>query len=134
MKTKITHAGGVVYKMENSTPRYLMVRSKDRAKEEWVLPKGHIEEKEGPSEAALREVREEAGVQAKLLQPVAISEYKTAKERVVVGFYLMEFEKNVKSKEKRETVWLPLDQALEKTKIVNVREILEVAEKRRKDG
>lgn len=55
------HAGGVVYKMEAGHVKYLLIRPKDQA-DQWVLPKGHIVPGEGHAEAALREVREEAGV------------------------------------------------------------------------
>ncbi|WP_085066461.1 NUDIX hydrolase [Catenuloplanes japonicus] len=35
----------------------------------WMLPGGHVEPDENPAEAALREVREESGVEASLLLP-----------------------------------------------------------------
>ena len=56
-----THAGGVVYSAASGDVRYLVVRATSED-EEWVLPKGHIEPGETPREAAVREVREEAGV------------------------------------------------------------------------
>lgn len=37
----------------------------------WMLPGGHVEPDENPAEAALREVREEAGLKATLLLPFA---------------------------------------------------------------
>ena len=40
-----------------------------------ALPKGHPEEGESPSEAALREVREEAGVVARLVEPLGDVRY-----------------------------------------------------------
>ena len=53
-------AGGVV---TNSRGELLMIHLRGR----WDLPKGHIEEGEASSEAALREVKEETGVDAEIV-------------------------------------------------------------------
>ena len=53
-------AGGVV---TNSKGQLLMIRLRNR----WDLPKGHIELKEENHEAALREVIEETGIRANIL-------------------------------------------------------------------
>ncbi len=42
---------------------------------EWVLPKGKVEPGESLEAAALREVREETGVQAEILRPAGMTEY-----------------------------------------------------------
>lgn len=61
-------AGGVV---ESSDGWLLMIELRNR----WDLPKGHIEEGETDSEAALREVEEETGVVANIVgnEPVAVT-------------------------------------------------------------
>ena len=53
--------------------RVLVLRRNDR--EEWVFPKGHPEAGELPEQAAVREVREEAGVEVRLLGPLGSTEY-----------------------------------------------------------
>ena len=53
--------------------RVLVLRRNDR--EEWVFPKGHLEAGELPEQAAIREVREEAGVEVRLLGPLGSTEY-----------------------------------------------------------
>jgi 8-oxo-dGTP pyrophosphatase MutT (NUDIX family) len=45
------------------------------AKRRWQLPKGIVEEGEPPESAALRETREEAGVEADLVAPLETVEY-----------------------------------------------------------
>jgi len=50
-------AGGVVL---NPKGEVLIVRQKDGS---WSLPKGHIEEGEDPKRTAIREIREETGLQ-----------------------------------------------------------------------
>ena len=65
----------------------------------WQLPKGVIDEGETNEEAALREVREEAGVDAKIVELIETSEYWFTAERdgemrryhKFVHFFLMEY-------------------------------------------
>lgn len=56
-------AGGVVV---NQAGLVLMIRHKNGT---WVFPKGHVEPGESKAEAAVREVEEEAGVEASLIDP-----------------------------------------------------------------
>src|SRR4051812_6393561 len=41
----------------------------------WQLPKGVIDPGETPEQAALREVREEAGIDCTIIEPLEITEY-----------------------------------------------------------
>ena len=54
-----TSAGGIVYRLDNGEPRYLLIRD---AYKHWGFPKGHLEGGEQPETAAVREVGEETGV------------------------------------------------------------------------
>ena len=60
-----------------------------------ALPKGHPEEGESPSQAALREVREEAGVVARLVEPLGDVRYWYTRNRrriaKVVTFFLLAY-------------------------------------------
>jgi 8-oxo-dGTP pyrophosphatase MutT (NUDIX family) len=56
-----THAGAVAYRSGGTRREYLVVTSSSGAA--WVLPKAHLEDGEAPADAALRELREEAGVE-----------------------------------------------------------------------
>jgi 8-oxo-dGTP pyrophosphatase MutT (NUDIX family) len=88
----------------------------------WALPKGLIADGEGPAAAALREVNEETGVEARLLEKLGDVRYvyTWAGERVfkVVSFYLLRYSRGrlgdldpEHRHEVAEARWLPLDEA-----------------------
>ena len=90
-------AGGIVL----SEDKILLVKNKKgdsstNSEPWWGYPKGHLEEGEKPSEAAVREVFEETGFEVKIVnnKPVAESRYKIERSRVIlqktVWFYEME--------------------------------------------
>jgi 8-oxo-dGTP pyrophosphatase MutT (NUDIX family) len=60
-----------------------------------ALPKGHPEEGESPVDAALREVREEAGVAARLVEPLGDVRYWYTRDgrhiAKVVSFFLLAY-------------------------------------------
>ncbi len=56
-----TSAGGVVYRVDDGQPLFLVIRDSYR---NWGFPKGHLEVDEQPYAAAVREVREETGIEA----------------------------------------------------------------------
>lgn len=65
----------------------------------WQLPKGIIDPGETPEQAALREVREEAGIECELIEPIETIEYWFVDSRSgtpirihkFVHFYLMRY-------------------------------------------
>ena len=83
-----------------------------------ALPKGHPEDGESPGEAALREVREEAGVVARLVEPLGDVRYWYTRDgrRIakVVSFFLLEYvggEVDDHDGEVEHARWMPLEQA-----------------------
>lgn len=54
-----TSAGGVVFRVIDGEPMYLLIRDSYR---NWGFPKGHLEAGEEPQVAAVREVAEETGI------------------------------------------------------------------------
>ncbi|MEO8337381.1 MAG: NUDIX hydrolase [bacterium] len=54
-----TSAGGVVYRLDRGDPLFLLIRD---SYQNWGFPKGHLESGERAEDAALREVREETGI------------------------------------------------------------------------
>ena len=57
-RAPVLAAGGIVLRC-GATPLIAVVRQRKR--NEWVLPKGKLDDGEGDEEAALREVHEETG-------------------------------------------------------------------------
>jgi ADP-ribose pyrophosphatase YjhB (NUDIX family) len=125
-----THSGGVVYKLENGIAYYLLVAPRD-AKDEWLLPKGHIESGEGHGEAALREVHEETGAFVRLLCPVDSIRFTTEKERVFVKFYLMEWLNEGAASEDRRKAWFTFEKALESLTFPEHKDVLRASERKR---
>jgi len=88
----------------------------------WALPKGNLGPGEKPEEAALREVEEETGVEARLVTKLGDVRYvyTWAGERVfkIVSFYLFRYRRGrlgdiapQQQVEVAEARWLPLEEA-----------------------
>jgi len=65
----VRSAGGVVL---NRKGEVLLIRDRNGY---WVFPKGHIEPGETPEQAAVREVREETGIEAHIIAPLGETRY-----------------------------------------------------------
>jgi len=99
VKTRFEHsAGGVVFRRsEGGSDRFeiaLASRRTRRGELVWGLPKGAVEEGERPEDAALREVREETGLEAEVRQSIGDISYwfvwEGARVKKKVSFFLME--------------------------------------------
>jgi 8-oxo-dGTP pyrophosphatase MutT (NUDIX family) len=67
-------AGGIVFRRDpDGTPRFLLIKD---SYQHWGFPKGHLEEGESPVVAALRETREETGLEQLIVQgPIRIIDW-----------------------------------------------------------
>ena len=86
-KPKKIAAGCVVRHVFGDEPLYLIVHpsgSYNRHKP-WSIPKGLLDEGEEPSTAALRETREETGLECRILEPLGEIRYQKSGKRVL-GF------------------------------------------------
>jgi 8-oxo-dGTP pyrophosphatase MutT (NUDIX family) len=126
---RITHAGGIVYKMSDKRPLFLVVSAKGNPSH-WVLPKGHIENGESPSDAAIREVMEETGVVASIAGTIGIINFKTDKESVKAKFYLMKYirEGEIVIDEHREQKWSTVEEAIDLLSFEDTRQLIRFAE------
>ena len=96
--TKIqVSAGGVVYRVRGGRVEVALISVGEQNR--WQLPKGLVGPRETPESAALREAREETGLEAELVAPIEKIEYwYYASERGArvryhkfVHFYLLRF-------------------------------------------
>lgn len=131
-------SGGVVYKDKKDEPLWLITKSAVSAlypKTVWRLPKGWIDEGETTEETALREVGEEGGVEAKIIQKIETVKYffttpDKGKVLKFVTFYLMEWKKDLPQGfdgETSEIAWLPFDQAVKRLAYSGEKQILKKA-------
>ena len=124
----LSHAGGVVYRHRDGQTEVLLVGARPQP-DDWVFPKGHIEPDETAAEAARREVREEAGVEAELLTALDDLEFTTAAgKHVRVRYFLMRFIREVRSKEERSSRWCSLSDAARLVPYEDTRAMLRRAE------
>lgn len=127
-----TSCGGVVIYRGKILTLYKSYKNKY---EGWVLPKGTVEEGETYQQTALREVKEEAGIDAAIVKYIGKSQYSfTVPEDVVekeVHWYLMTAD-SYYSKPQREEYFVDsgyykFHEAYHLLKFTNERQILEMA-------
>ncbi|MDQ5824781.1 MAG: NUDIX hydrolase [Chloroflexota bacterium] len=109
-------AGGVVYRRVGDT--YEVVAVHRNRHTDWSLPKGHIEKGETQEQAALREVKEETGLDARIVAALGevVYFYRRPKglTRKVVYHFLMEHtggEFGPPNWEVDQARWIDIDQA-----------------------
>ena len=75
-KTEVKHfsAGGVIIREEKGKPFVLLIKD---SYGHWTWPKGHLEGKETPEEAAVREIAEETGLDnVKIIEKLGEQKYR----------------------------------------------------------
>jgi 8-oxo-dGTP diphosphatase len=123
-----THAGAVVYRHSDRGIEILLVRAR-RDPTLWVLPKGHIEHGEAKEEAALREVREEAGVDGRIVAELGRYSFPKPEGPVLVAMFLAQYRSFVGQSEPREVGWMDFEQARDALAFEDARLILDRASK-----
>jgi 8-oxo-dGTP pyrophosphatase MutT (NUDIX family) len=131
-------AGGVVVRRMEGRPFVAVVRVRDAI---LALPKGHPDGHESAAAAARREVREETGVEAELVEKLGDIRYwyRREGERVmkIVAFYLFRYRSGDVADhdhEVEEALWIPLDEAPERLAYEGERQMAESALSRLAEG
>ncbi|PIT98278.1 MAG: NUDIX hydrolase [Candidatus Andersenbacteria bacterium CG10_big_fil_rev_8_21_14_0_10_54_11] len=118
-----TSAGGVVAREENGAWFVALLKTEHKRGEVWVLPKGHVEPHEGEtaSDAAKREVMEEAGItDVSLRDQLGITRYAFQAEEALVKktvhYFLMTTQQKKLTPQAEEglidAAWTPIDEAV----------------------
>lgn len=122
--------GAVIYTVQNGTRFYLVEQMQ---KGHVSLCKGHVEQDESEHETAIREIREETGLEVEFVEgfrkTITYSPSMDCMKTVV--FFLAHAEHTsvrVQEKEVREIKWLPFENAVEALTFDSTREILRQAE------
>jgi 8-oxo-dGTP pyrophosphatase MutT (NUDIX family) len=116
-------------------PVALVAHRSARGSLQWTLPKGAQEEGETVTETALREVREETGLEAELIGPLDTIDYwfVWAPERTryhkFVHYFLMRFaggDFSQRDHEMEDAAWFEPDEARRRMSFANERKLLDL--------
>lgn len=128
-RIKVVSSGGVVYRVDNGIPLFLLLTSNKRGV--WCLPKGLIEEDEDEVTTAMREVREETGVsRVKLRGKVGQIKYQFGFRAKTfdktVHFFLFETDQaDAKVGTEHDAMeWMPYEKALQTLSYPNEKDML----------
>jgi 8-oxo-dGTP pyrophosphatase MutT (NUDIX family) len=137
-------SGGVIYRPADDGFEVALTQTSRGPM--WCLPKGRVEGEETLEEAALREVREETGLDGRILQPLCPIEYsyqargdngvRLAIDKTV-HFYLIEFLQGSTEDHDGEVAdvrWFPVDVAGRLLHHAGERDVLAMARKTLIDG
>jgi 8-oxo-dGTP pyrophosphatase MutT (NUDIX family) len=107
---KIAQAGAIACRTADEGLLVLIVRAK-KTPEHWIFPKGHIEAGESAEEAALRELEEEAGIRAEVLEAAGATEYPRGGEAMRVEYFFCRYVADAGKGDGRETRWCSPEEA-----------------------
>ena len=132
---RVFSAGGIIFKKEKGEVKVLVTQhSKHKG---WEFPKGHLEIAETSEQAALREVEEETGVKAKVLEKAGTTQYfyyDDDKQKCfkTVNYFFMQFlelGEATTASEVSDKKWLPVEKVEAQLTFKSTKEMWEKAKK-----
>ena len=133
MRKEERTAGGIVF--NNTFDKVYLIYKKDR--DEWLLPKGHVEEGESIIEAAIRETKEETGLSDIIaigLSPCATTVFELDNGNTkVISFFVMvahdqeTHDTKFKKEEGLSGQWFLIEEAIGKAKYDDMRQAIKNA-------
>ena len=131
-------SGGIIVRTHRGRHEVCLIKRRHIGVVVWGLPKGHVEAGEGTEATALREVREETGLQGEMIRPVGSITYwfsvagKRTRYFKRVHFYLMRYlagDTGGHDDEVDEAAWLPWEEAAARLTYPNERRMLSAAKR-----
>lgn len=119
---KRIQAGAVAFRVRNDQREFLLVTAK--RSDEWIFPKGNVDTDETLEEAALRELREEAGVEGVTVAEIGRLTFAYRDESVEITYFLVQSGATRPNGEGRKIRWLPLEEALRLVTFDDFRDLL----------
>lgn len=132
-------AGGVAFRRQGEQVEVALIAV--GGDERWQLPKGIIDEDEAREQAAMREVREETGLETELIEPLDTIEYwyysngngKRVRFHKFVHFYLLRYlsgDTSHHDHEVSEARWVEIEQAQEMLSFDNEKKVVAQAQEK----
>ena len=129
-------AGGVVFRESNGNIEVAIIETSSEKR--WQLPKGLIDAGETVEEAAIREVREESGLNSEILEPADDIEYwftaaydgQRRRYHKMVHFFLMKYVSGSvedHDHEVAESRWVPIGEAMKMLEFKSEQDVVHVA-------
>lgn len=129
-------SGGVAFRWQDLEPEIAIVSVKPSLR--WQLPKGIVDPGESPEITAVREVREEAGIETDLLSLIETIEYwyrstkygKPVRFHKFVHFYLLSYRSGDVTEHDHEVAearWVSFEEAMEMLAFKSERKVVEKA-------
>lgn len=120
---RFKQAGAIVVRAGKTGPRILLVTAR-RNPGNWIFPKGHVESGETLRAAAVREAREEAGVEGKVVGAAGRMSFEFGDNTYRVTYFVVKTSDAGKEREGRRLRWLKYKQALRRLTFDETRDLL----------
>jgi 8-oxo-dGTP diphosphatase len=95
----------------------------------WEFPSGKVEYREDPNKAVVREIKEETGLQVKVIKPISVRHYTIGKgHRIEIDYLAKAKSQKVRlSKEHESWIWASIDEAKRLKAFSDTKKIIKLA-------